>query len=55
MRFNSNQLNAWLGMGLLAQAGHVPEALNPYQEVPKISPDLVEAQQAADALRHQKK
>ena len=89
LRFNPNQFNAWLGMGLLAQkqgkldeavsdlsrsvelqpsaqgylelgrtlaqAGHVPEALNAYEQALKISPDLVEAQQAADALRQQKK
>jgi tetratricopeptide (TPR) repeat protein len=40
---------------MLAQAGHVPEALDVYQQALKISPDLVEAQQAADALRQQKK
>ena len=39
----------------LAQAGHVPEALDAYQQALKISPDFVEAQQAADALRQQKK
>jgi tetratricopeptide (TPR) repeat protein len=39
----------------LAQAGHVPEALDAYQQALKLSPDLVEAQQAADALRQQKK
>jgi len=44
----------------LAQTGHIPEALNAYQQALKISPDLVEAQQAeaqqaADALRQQKK
>jgi tetratricopeptide (TPR) repeat protein len=39
----------------LAQAGHLPEALDAYQQALKISPDLVEAQQAADALRQQKK
>ena len=89
LRFNPNQFNAWLGMGLLAQkqgkldeavsdlsrsvelqpsaqgyfelgrtlaqAGHIPEALNAYEQALKISPDLVEAQQAADALRQQKK
>jgi protein O-mannosyl-transferase len=89
MRFNPNQFNAWLGMGLLAQkqgkldeavsdlsrsvelqpsaqgylelgrtlaqAGHAPEALNAYEQALKLSPDLVEAQQAADALRQQKK
>ena len=40
---------------MLAQAGHVPEALDAYQQALKISPDLVQAQQAADALRQQKK
>ena len=39
----------------LAQAGHVPEALDAYQQALKISPDLVQAQQATDALRQQKK
>jgi protein O-mannosyl-transferase len=39
----------------LAQAGHVPEALDAYQQALKISPDFVEAQQAAEALRQQKK
>jgi protein O-mannosyl-transferase len=89
LRFNPNQFNAWLGLGLLAQkqgeldeaisdlsrsleirptaegylelgrtlglAGHVAAALNAYQEALKISPNLVEAQQAVDALRQQKK
>jgi tetratricopeptide (TPR) repeat protein len=40
---------------LLAQARHVPEALDAYQQALKISPDLVEAQQAADALQQQRK
>jgi len=40
---------------VLAQTGHVPEAVNAYQQALKISPDLVEAQQAADALRQQKR
>jgi tetratricopeptide (TPR) repeat protein len=39
----------------LAQAGHVPEALDAYRQALKISPDFVEAQQAAEALRQQKK
>ena len=39
----------------LAQTGRVPEALDAYQQALKISPDLVEAEQAADALRQQKK
>jgi tetratricopeptide (TPR) repeat protein len=39
----------------LAQAGHAPEALDAYQQALKISADFVEAQQAADALRLQKK
>jgi protein O-mannosyl-transferase len=39
----------------LEQAGHVPEALDAFQQALKISPELVEAQQAADALRQQKK
>ena len=89
LRFNSNQFNAWLGLGLLAQkqgkldeavsdlsrsvelqasaqgyfelgralaqTGHVPEALDAYEQALKISPALVEAEQAADALRQQKR
>jgi tetratricopeptide (TPR) repeat protein len=89
LRFNPNQFNAWLGLGLLAEkqgkldeaisdlsrslevqptaqgyfelgriltkTGHVPEALDAYQQALKISPDLAEAQQAADALRQQKR
>ena len=39
----------------LGQAGRVPAALDAYQQALKISPDLVEAQRAADALRHPKK
>jgi tetratricopeptide (TPR) repeat protein len=39
----------------LAQAGHVPEALDAYQQALKISPDFVEARQAAETLRQQKK
>jgi len=39
----------------LAQAGRVPEALDAYQQALRISPDLIEAQQAADALRQQKR
>jgi tetratricopeptide (TPR) repeat protein len=39
----------------LAQTGHIPEALDAYQQALKISPDLVEAQQAVDALRQQKR
>ncbi len=35
----------------LAQARRVPEALDAYEQALKISPDLTEAQQAADALR----
>jgi tetratricopeptide (TPR) repeat protein len=47
---------AYVELGrLFAQSGHVPEALNAYQQALKISPDLVEAQQAAEALRQQKK
>jgi tetratricopeptide (TPR) repeat protein len=34
-----------------AQAGHAREALDAYQQALRISPDFVEAQQAADALR----
>ena len=40
---------------VLAMAGHVPEALDAYQQALKMSPDLIEAQQAADALWQQKK
>jgi tetratricopeptide (TPR) repeat protein len=39
----------------LARSGHVSEALDAYQQALKISPDLVEAREAADALRQQKK
>jgi cytochrome c-type biogenesis protein CcmH/NrfG len=39
----------------LAQTGQIPEALDAYQQALKISPDLVEAQQAADTLRQQKR
>jgi len=39
----------------LAQTGHVPEALDAYRQALKISPELVEAQQAVDELRQQKK
>ena len=87
LRFNSNQFNAWLGLGLLAQkqgkldeaisdlsrsvelqptargylelgrtlaqAGHIPEAFDAYQRALRISPDLVEAEQAAAALQRQ--
>jgi protein O-mannosyl-transferase len=38
-----------------AQAGHAPEALDAYQQALKISPDSVEAQQAVDALRQERK
>jgi Flp pilus assembly protein TadD len=38
----------------LAQAGRSPEALNAYQQALRLSPELAEAQQAADALRQQK-
>ncbi len=89
LRFNPNQFNAWLGLGLLAQkqgkldeaisdlsrsvdlqpnargyfelgralaqAGHSAEALDAYQQALKISPDFVEAQQAAEALRQQRR
>ncbi len=52
----SRRAQGYLELGrTLAQAGHVPEALDAYQQALKISPDLVEAQQAADALRQQKK
>ena len=38
----------------LALAGRIPEALDAYQQALNLSPDLTEAQQAADALRRQK-
>lgn len=38
-----------------AQARHIPEALDAYEQALKISPDFVEAQQAADALRQPRK
>lgn len=38
-----------------AQAGHVPEALDDYEQALRISPDFTAAQQAADALRRQKR
>jgi tetratricopeptide (TPR) repeat protein len=39
----------------LALAGRVPEALDAYQQALKVSPDFIEAQQAAEALRSQKR
>ncbi|PYX50713.1 MAG: hypothetical protein DMG79_05080 [Acidobacteria bacterium] len=39
---------------VLAQTGHVSEALNAYAEALQISPDLIEAQQAIEALRQRK-
>jgi len=38
----------------LTQAGHLPEALRAYQQALQISPDFVEAQQAAAALQQKK-
>jgi tetratricopeptide (TPR) repeat protein len=38
----------------LAQAGHVPEATDAYQQALKLSPDFVVARQAAETLRQQK-
>jgi Tfp pilus assembly protein PilF len=89
LRYNPNQFNAWLGLGLLAekqgkldeaitdlsrsaevqptaqaffelgrmlaQTGHIPEAVDAYQRALKISPDLTEAQKAIDALQQQKR
>lgn len=89
LRYNANQFNAWLGLGLLAetqgkldeaindlsrsaelqptaqaffelgrmlaQTGHIPEAVDAYQRALKISPDLTEAQKAIDALQQQKR
>ena len=47
---------AYLELGrLLTQTGHLPEALDAYQQALKISPELVEAQQAMAALQQQKK
>ena len=43
-----------LGLSL-AQAGHVPEARNAYQQALQISPDFVDAQRALDALQAPKK
>ena len=40
---------------LLAQTGHVPEALDAYQQALKISPDMAEVRQAIDALQQQKR
>lgn len=55
LRLNPNQAKAWLGLGrVLARTGHAPEALDAYQNALKISPDLVEAQQARDAVRRPK-
>jgi Tfp pilus assembly protein PilF len=39
----------------LAQAGHIREALDDYQQALRISPDFSEAKQAADALSEQKR
>ena len=39
----------------LKQGGHIAEALDAYQRALKVSPDLVEAQQAADSLRQPKR
>jgi cytochrome c-type biogenesis protein CcmH/NrfG len=53
---NPNQASAWLGLGrVLSQTSHVPEALDAYQNALKLSPDLVEAQQAAEELQRAKK
>jgi len=42
----------YLNLGrALEQAGHVPQALDAYQQTLKINPDLAEAQQRMDALR----
>jgi Tfp pilus assembly protein PilF len=46
---------AYLELGrMLTQTGHIPEAIDAYQQALKISPDLAAAQQAIDALRTQK-
>jgi hypothetical protein len=39
----------------MTQTGHIPEALDACQQALKISPHLVEAQQAVDTLRQQKR
>jgi len=47
---------AWLELGrTFEQAGQIPMARGAYEQALKISPDFVEAQQAADALRQQKR
>jgi len=47
---------AYLELGrMLTQTGHVPEALDAYQQALKIFPELVEAQQAVAALQQQKR
>lgn len=46
----------YLALGrALTQTGHAPEALDAYQQALKISPDLIEAQHAVDALQQQQK
>ncbi len=56
LRVNPNQASAWLGLGrVLSQTSHVQEALDAYQNALKLSPDLVEAQQAAEELQRAKK
>jgi tetratricopeptide (TPR) repeat protein len=47
---------AWLELGrTYEQAGQIPLAGGAYDHALKISPDFVEAQQAADVLRHSKR
>jgi tetratricopeptide (TPR) repeat protein len=40
---------------MLTQTGHVPEAIDAYQDALKISPDLSAAQQAINSLRQPQK
>jgi tetratricopeptide (TPR) repeat protein len=40
---------------MLTQTGHIPEAIDAYRQALKISPELVEAQQAVAALQQQKR
>ena len=47
---------AYLELGrMLAQSGHLPQAIDAYQRALTISPDLIEAQQAIALLQQQKK
>ena len=47
---------SWLELGrTFEQSGQIPMARGAYEQALRISPDFVEAQQAADALRQQKR